>query len=108
MDRSGNPRWRRTAPAPARPIGTSSAWVPARMPAVRPAVPRLQPALAPPTGLSAVAAIGSVTLTWQPVAYAASYIVERAHQADGPFETLAAVGTQTIFVDRAGPVGRSV
>ena len=46
------------------------------------------PLLAAPTGLTATAGRGQVTLAWEPVAGAAGYLIERAPSMDGPWEML--------------------
>ncbi len=56
--------------------------------------------LAAPTGVQAVSGTGSVSLLWAPVAQATGYVVARAWQQDGPFETIGTTGN-TIYRDTA-------
>jgi hypothetical protein len=49
----------------------------------------------PPTGLTATAAIGQVSLSWSASSDAANYNVKRAPVPGGPYATVAAVGTNT-------------
>ena len=46
------------------------------------------PLLEAPAALRASAGRGQVTLTWEPVDGAAGYVIERAHDPDGPWELL--------------------
>ncbi len=56
--------------------------------------------VAPPTGLTATAGTGAVTLTWNATAGAASYGVKRGTSPGGPYgTTVATVLTNTSFVD---------
>jgi hypothetical protein len=56
--------------------------------------------LVAPTGVQAVSGPGSVTLMWTAVAQASGYVVARAWQQAGPFETVGSTGA-TIFRDTA-------
>lgn len=70
------------------------------------------PALAAPTGLSATAGRGQVTLEWQPVEGAVGYLVHRADNADGPYhpvevgEPLVRAVPHPPFTDTTGTPGR--
>ena len=59
-------------------LTTNAAYVPAG------AGPAESPQVAPPTGLAAVAGYDQVTLTWNAVAGAASYVILRSTAAGGP------------------------
>src|SRR5216683_6008379 len=56
--------------------------------------------LAAPTGVQAIAGSGTVTLMWTAVPQASGYVVARAWQQAGPFETVGSTGA-TIFRDTA-------
>src|SRR4029077_18572567 len=53
-----------------------------------------------PAAVQAVSGTGSVSLLWAPVAQATGYVVARAWQQAGPFETIGTTGN-TIFRDTA-------
>ena len=57
--------------------------------------------LPPPTGLSAEAGRGQVTLRWEPVDGAAGYLVHAASEAAGPFEPLDHGGRDVLSVPHA-------
>jgi xylan 1,4-beta-xylosidase len=68
--------------------------------------------MAPPTGLTATAGRGQVTLAWSPVSGAAGYLVHAADDEDGPFVPLDHYGNDVLavphspYVDTTGEVGR--
>ncbi|AWT44489.1 MULTISPECIES: PA14 domain-containing protein [Streptomyces] len=61
---------------------------------------------AAPAGVSALRAPGAVQVRWQAVAGAASYRVERAAAAAGPFNVLASGLTGPSYDDRSSDAGR--
>ena len=70
------------------------------------------PSLAAPRALRATAGRGQVTLDWEPVDGAAGYIIERAPDADGPWDLLV-IGEPEVrpvphppFTDTSGTPGR--
>jgi fibronectin type 3 domain-containing protein len=60
-----------------------------------------------PAGLTAVGGDKSVTVTWLPSAWAASYTVLRATRADGPYEQIASGLAQPAYTDRDARPGRT-
>ena len=59
----------------------------------------IAPPIAPPTSLTAVGGNASVSLTWQTVPNATSYIVKRATQTGGPYLTLSTALTANSYTD---------
>lgn len=69
------------------------------------------PELPPPSGLTAVAGVGHVTLDWEPVHGAVGYLVHRAPSAAGPFTPVDHHGGDVLavpfapYLDTTGEVG---
>ena len=59
----------------------------------------IAPPIAAPTSLSAIGGNANVTLTWQAVPNATSYVVKRATLTGGPYQTLSSTLTSTSYSD---------